>query len=135
MGIMNRKKRSLYITIATVVFIIEILIERYLNDPFIRPYLGDALVVILIYAALMSISNLKPFTALWMTLLFSYTVEFFQYLKLIEWLGIAHLRLARAVLGTSFSWMDIAMYSLGIFSVFIWEYTTYPKTKNQTDFR
>jgi hypothetical protein len=121
MLLQNRKKRSTYIIVTIVVLVMEILIERFLNDPFIRPYLGDALVVVLIYAFVMSISWVKPVTAMIVTLLFSYLVEFSQYLRLIEHLNLENNTFFKAVLGTSFSWIDMLMYTLGILAVYLWE--------------
>jgi len=52
-------------------------------------------------------------TALYV-LLFSYVVEGLQYIGIINILGLAHVRLARIIIGTSFAWMDMLMYTLGI---------------------
>ncbi len=108
-------------TITAVVLILEILIERFLDDPFIRPYLGDALVVVLIYAFVMSVSMVRPVVAMIATLAFSYLVEFAQYFRMVELLGLEDNAFFSIVLGTSFSWIDMLMYTLGIFAVFVWE--------------
>ena len=38
-----------YLTLAVFIFVIEVLIALYVHDNFIRPYVGDVLVVILMY--------------------------------------------------------------------------------------
>jgi hypothetical protein len=117
----NKKQRSLYILTALLLFILEVLIERYVHDGFIRPYLGDFFVVILLYALLMSVSGLRVVTAAAGTLLFAYAIETAQYLQLISLLGLEENKWARVVIGTSFSWWDLLMYTLGILFVLVVE--------------
>lgn len=121
MPALDRRNRSTYILLTVVVLIIEIAIERFLNDPFIRPYLGDALVVVLIYAFIMAVTTLQPETAMIATLIFSYLVEFAQAINIIEILGLSDQAFFRVILGTSFSWIDLVMYNLGILAVYVWE--------------
>ena len=42
-------KRLLYAIITLALLVVEILIALYIHDDFIRPYIGDVLVVIVIY--------------------------------------------------------------------------------------
>lgn len=44
------KKRIFYIISFLVIFCIEVFIALYVRDSFIRPYMGDALVVVLVYS-------------------------------------------------------------------------------------
>ena len=44
------KKRIFYIISFLVIFCIEVLIALYVRDRFIRPYVGDMLVVVLVYS-------------------------------------------------------------------------------------
>lgn len=117
----NRKQRTLYILTAVLLFILEVLIERYVHDGFVRPYLGDFLVVILVYAVLMSVSYLKVLTAAAGTLVFAYAIETAQYVQLIKLLGLDEYNWAKVVLGTSFSWWDMLMYTLGVLFVLVLE--------------
>jgi len=110
---MYRKHRLLYSVGALLLLLVEVLIALYVHDDFVRPYLGDLLVVILIYCFLMAVSRLKVITALLLVLVFSYLVELLQALHLIEWLRLQESPIARAVIGTSFSFWDLAMYTLG----------------------
>lgn len=109
-----RKSKKTYLIAALTLFLIEILIERFAHDDFIRPYLGDFFVVILIYAVVMSVSNFKVFTAAVATLIFSYFIETAQYFNLVTLLGLQEYKIARILIGTSFSWWDMLMYTLGI---------------------
>ena len=42
------KKRIFYIISFLVIFCIEVLIALYVRDNFVRPYIGDVLVVVLV---------------------------------------------------------------------------------------
>lgn len=106
--------RPRYLLFAITIFMVEVLIALYVNDAIIRPHIGDLLVVIMIYCFVRAFVQWPVFTAAIVTLLFSYTVELLQYFKVVEWLGLQHNTLARIVIGTSFSWIDMLAYTLGI---------------------
>ena len=42
------KKRILYTIATAIVFIVEVFIAVFIHDKFIRPYIGDVLVVVVI---------------------------------------------------------------------------------------
>jgi hypothetical protein len=100
--------------IATIaLFIIEVLIALFVHDDIIRPYVGDILVVILIYCFVRAFAKVSVEVAAIATLLFAFLVEFLQYLQIVDELGLQHNKLARTVIGTSFAWEDIWMYLIG----------------------
>ncbi len=106
-----------------IFFIIETLIALYVKDAFIRPYLGDTFVVILIYCFVRAFTTLNTHISILLVLLFSYSVEVMQYFNLVELLGLADNTLARIVIGTSFAWGDMVAYSAGaIILIFIEHY-------------
>jgi hypothetical protein len=87
----------------------------------VRPYVGDVLVVILIYCSIKSVLNL-PIVGLAMGVLaFAFTIEGLQYIKIVNRLGLEHSQLARTVIGTSFAWIDLIAYMAGIVIVLIIE--------------
>ncbi len=103
-----------YFVATVVLFIIEVLIALFVHDSFIRPYLGDVLVVILIYCAIKSVFNWSVWPTAIGVLLFAFAVETAQYFGLIFHLGLEKSGLARAIIGTSFAWADIVAYCAGI---------------------
>lgn len=109
----HRKSRFIYITAGLLLLLLEIYIALYVHDRFVRPYLGDFLVVLLLYSFLMVISKLRVVTGILSVLVFSFLIELLQAVRFIEWFGLQDNSLARLVLGTSFSVMDLVMYSLG----------------------
>jgi hypothetical protein len=110
-----------YFTLAVLIFITEVCIAVFVHDKFIRPYFGDVLVVILIYCVVESFLGMRVMTAALSVLLFSFCVETLQYFHFINVLGLEKCTIARIVIGTSFSWIDILTYIAGIFIVLIVE--------------
>lgn len=110
-----------YFTFTVLLFLVETLIALFVHDQFIRPYFGDVLVVILIYCFLKSFLNFSVWTTAIIVFCFSFFVEFTQYLDLIGKLGLEHSEIAKAILGNSFSYLDLFAYTTGILVVLIFE--------------
>src|SRR6478736_5037468 len=107
-----------YFGFTILIFLAEVLIALFVNDNFIRPYLGDVLVVILMYCFIKSFFKLPVLPIAVSVLIFSFIIEFLQYLNIVEKLHLENSKIARTVLGTSFSWIDLLTYIVG-FSIII----------------
>lgn len=115
--------------IAVVIFIIEVLIALYITDNFVRPYIGDVLVVILIYYFVKAFVNIGVWPLAIATLLFAYLIETLQYFQFVKLIGLGDNKLANIVIGNSFAWEDIIAYTIGITIVVLIEaYATKRKT-------
>lgn len=79
----------------------------------IRNYIGDILVIILIYSAIMSIAYFNKKIVALFTLFFAFIIEFSQYFKLAEHLGFEQGSVAYIVLGNTFSIEDLICYLIG----------------------
>lgn len=110
-----------YFGLTAVLLLIEVVIALFVKDRFIRPYLGDVLVVILIYCFVKSFIKISVYKAALGVLLFAFTIEILQYCSLVEKLKLQHNTVAKTVIGTSFSWEDILAYIAGILIVLIAE--------------
>jgi hypothetical protein len=110
-----------YFIAFVVLFITEILIALYAHDQIIRPYVGDVLVVILLYCFIQSFMKIPVIIAALSVLLFSFIIEILQYFNLVKHLGLQHSRLANVVIGNYFTWVDILAYTLGILIVLMIE--------------
>jgi hypothetical protein len=110
--------RKEYFLFTVVLLLVEIFIAVFVHDSFIRPYFGDFLVVILIYCFLRSFLRISIQKAAIFTLLFSFLVEALQILKLYEYIKVENAGIAGTITGTSFSFIDLLMYTLGI--LFVW---------------
>ena len=106
-----------YFLLTIILFCIEVIIALFIHDNFIRPYFGDVLVVILIYCFIQTFINLpKTKTAIYV-LLFPFLVETLQYFNFITFLGLENNKLAKTVIGNSFSFHDLLAYVAGIIIV------------------
>lgn len=110
-----------YLFVTVLLFIVETLIAIYVHDQFIRPYLGDVLVVILIYCFVRSFLKIPVVLAAFGVLLFSYFIELLQYFNFVTVVGLENHKIARIVLGSSFEWLDIVAYTFGFFLVLLLE--------------
>lgn len=103
-----------YFLLAVLIFFIEVCIALYVHDDFVRPYIGDVLVVILIYCAVKSFFNWPVLPVALSVLAFSFGVETLQYFNFVEIIGLEKSNLARIIIGTSFAWLDLLTYIIGI---------------------
>ena len=110
-----------YFALALQLFLAEVVIAVFIDDQFIRPYLGDFLVDIFLYCLVRSFFKARIMTVLTGVLLFSYLVEALQYFQLVQLLGLSEVGVAKVVLGTSFEWADLVAYTLGAFCVIFGE--------------
>ena len=108
------KPGRLFYLVATIVLLMtEIWIALYVHDDFIRPYIGDLLVVIVIYCFVrIWIPEGKRLLPLYI-FLFATAVEVLQYFDLVTILGLEHNRFFRILLGSVFDLKDILCYGVG----------------------
>ncbi|MEI8601418.1 DUF2809 domain-containing protein [Shewanella sp. PP-Sp27a-2] len=125
----NPSRKSFFIY-AVLLFLTEVLIALYAPAGFIRGFVGDVLVVILLFCmvravvplAVNSVANSKEegikrlFQTPWLAfavLLFAFAIEFGQYWGLVDKLGLGGNRLARIVIGSHFDPLDLVAYFVG----------------------
>ncbi len=106
------RERIVFLTIFLFLLAAEVCIGRFAHDDFIRPYLGDVLVVIVLYALIRAfVPDRFPWLAA-AILAFAFAVEFSQIPPLVDLLGIRN-RLLRILMGTSYSPKDLLAYAVG----------------------
>jgi len=96
-----------------VIFLVEVFIAKYMHDRFIRPFGGDVLVVVLMYAFFRSFLRVDYKKIAIGVLLFSFLIETLQAFHYAARLGFADNRVMNIILGSSFSWYDMLAYFLG----------------------
>ncbi len=109
----QKKLRVAYLIAFLVLLFTEILIGAFVHDAFVRPYVGDVLVVILIYCL---IRIVKPTGIKLLPLyvfIFALIVELLQLAKIVDLIGIPHDSIVAIMVGTSFSFIDIICYAVG----------------------
>ena len=100
--------------IAIFIFAVEVLIATELkNIFFVRAYLGDVFVVMLMYYFIKAFFDFNPTKLIVGIFIFSCLIEFAQYFHFGELLGFKDTRIVMIMLGNSFSWIDIICYLAG----------------------
>lgn len=119
--IMKLKFNLKYFLLSVIIFLTEVLIATRLKDIFfIRAYLGDVIVVILLYTLIKSFFSITDNEKLiFGILIFSCLVEFAQYFNIAEKLGFRPGSIMYIVIGNSFSWIDIVCYAVGCLLLYI----------------
>lgn len=125
MFIFNKK----YFYFTVLLFLIEICIAVFINDSFIRPFVGDVLVVILIYCFVKAFWNIQSKIAALSVLAFSCIIEILQYFNFVNKLGLQNNKILAVALGSTFDWKDIIAYTLGTIVVLRLENRTNTKVK------
>lgn len=120
---MMKLKFSLkYFLVTIVIFLAEVLIATQLKDIFfVRAYLGDVIVVMLLYTFMKSFFKIADNEKLILgILIFSFLVEFAQYFTIAEKLGFQPGSLMYIIIGNSFSWIDILCYAIGCLLLYLY---------------
>ena len=113
-----KNKRVIYVTIFCGLLAVEVCIALFVHDAFVRPYVGDMLVTLLLCCmcrvALPDKIRLLPV----FVFVFAACVEVGQYVDVVALLGLADNRLLSIALGRTFSWLDLICYAAGCMAAF-----------------
>jgi hypothetical protein len=107
-----------YAILSVGLFVVEIFIALFAHDRIVRPFVGDMLVVILIFTLCRTVVKVNYFRLALCVLIFSFAVEIGQYFNLISILGLQHNALARIVIGMTFDVHDLLAYGAGVLLIF-----------------
>lgn len=108
-----------YFVITSFFLAIELIIALFVRDSFVRPFMGDALVVVLIYFAILSFFDIcRMRLAIWV-FVFSCCVETSQSFDLVAKLGWEDYKVISVIMGRTFSWLDLLAYFVGCLTVFV----------------
>jgi len=110
-----------YIFTFLVLLITEIIIALYVKDSIIRPFLGDILVVILMYTFIRGIISKHIKLLPLILFIIALAVELAQYYRVIYLLHLENSRVLSTIIGTSFDTKDILCYLIGAVLLFAWE--------------
>ena len=116
---MLKSKRTVYALLFVALFFIEVIIALFVHDNFVRPYIGDLLVTVLLCAFLRIFIPEKIKALPIFVFLFSVLVEFAQYIDIVKLLGFENNKFLSVIIGRSFSIIDIICYALGCILFFV----------------
>ena len=112
--------KAKHLLIVILVFIAEILVATtFAHIPFIRSFMSDFLVAILLYHFVKVFMAVSPGRLAVAVFVFSCGVEISQYFHLADALGLPRGSLLSILLGNNFSWGDIAMYGMGCLTSYV----------------
>ncbi|HAS38145.1 MAG TPA: DUF2809 domain-containing protein [Ruminococcaceae bacterium] len=113
MTVKIKKSRLIYLGLFILLFVCELLIAKFYFSDFVRSYLGDVLVVILLWSFVrIFIPDKIALLPLWV-FIFACLIETGQYFNYTELLGVSDNPLLCTLMGTSFAWGDILSYLAG----------------------
>jgi hypothetical protein len=110
-----------YFISAILLVVTDFLLINRLHDAIIRHDGGDLIWGIFLYCVVRSFVNGPVKQMAICVLLFCYVEEILQYFHLADRLGFTKPSLMRTLIGTTFSWLDMLCYTLGIGVVLILE--------------
>lgn len=108
------KKRIPYMVGFFLLLAVEVLIALFLHGGFIRYYMGDVIVVWVVYFLVkIFLVNADGYRTAIGVMIFAFAVEFLQYINIVDILGLGNITFFRVLIGTSFSVIDLICYSAG----------------------
>lgn len=118
---MIRNKRAYYAVAFLILLMVEIAIAIYVHDDFIRPYVGDVLVVGVVYFFVRIFVPDKVKLMPLYVFIFAALVEVLQYFQLISLLGLEENTFARILIGSTFDVKDLFCYFIGFIIILVLE--------------
>lgn len=113
-----KNKQIKYLISFIITFFIEVVIAVFIHDNFIRPYLGDVLIIICLYLFCRSIFPERfKYLSLYI-LIFAVFVEILQYFNIAKMFA-GNNKLINIVLGSTFDIKDIICYLIGYMLILI----------------
>lgn len=109
---LKNKLRVKNIFLFFLLFFIEIYIAKYTKNEIMRNYVGDVLVVPLIYNFIKIFIKCNSFKLIVGVLSFSILTELFQFFKIIDLLNIKN-KILRIMIGNTYDLKDIISYCIG----------------------
>ena len=116
------KVSSKYLLVTIVLLVVEVLIGLFVHDRVIRPYVGDILVIILLYTLVRSFVRKRIQALPLFIFVFACIVEVIQYFNILGMLGLRGNKLVSTITGTKFDFLDIICYLIGALVLFGWQF-------------
>tara|TARA_R110002020_G_scaffold240057_2_gene452701 strand:- start:1497 stop:1862 length:366 start_codon:yes stop_codon:yes gene_type:complete len=117
---MKRYISTRHFLITILLFASETAIAYFHFNCFIRGFLGDMLVILLLYSFLKIFIRNQVLKTSISVLAFAYVVELLQLFKLTEKLNI-HSEILLTIIGSVFDWRDLIAYTLGFLVILLIE--------------
>jgi hypothetical protein len=124
-----KKRRLMYVLMLIVLLGVEVGIALFVHDDFVRPYIGDVLVTVLLCCLCrVALPEGVPALPLYV-FVFAALVEAVQYVDIVKLLGWEDNAFLSTIIGRTFSWADILCYGVGCLVFWMIERMTVPNRK------
>lgn len=110
-----------YLISFIILFIVEVIIALFINDKIIRPYIGDILVIILMYTFIRIFIRKEVRLLSIYLFVFATFVEVMQYFNILEIVGLENNKVLSVVFGSVFDMKDILCYLIGSIILFMFD--------------
>ena len=108
-----KKTRILYAILFSILLLTEVCIALYVHDGFVRPYLGDVLVTLLVGCGVRVLIPTRVRLLPLYVMLFATGVECLQYIDIVRLLGWENSAFLSTIIGRSFAVWDLVCYAIG----------------------
>ncbi|HCC08027.1 MAG TPA: DUF2809 domain-containing protein [Clostridiales bacterium] len=115
------KINKMYIGIFLLLSVIEVIIALFVHDTIIRPYIGDVLIVFLMYSFIRGIVEKQLKLLPLYLFIFSTLVEIAQYFHIVKILNLQGNQFFSIIIGASFDIKDILCYLVASLILLVWE--------------
>lgn len=115
---MTRKSTAVYYAaLSAILFLTEFAIALWAHG-FLRDSVGDMLVIPLIYCIIRVFTDKLQKSLPFLVCCLGFLAEFLQFIHLVDILGLDHSSPLAVAIGTSFSWVDVICYLIGMVMIY-----------------
>lgn len=126
---MELKLNYKYLISFVVILLVEVFIALFVRDNFIRPYIGDVLVIVVLYTFIRSFISKVKFLPIYI-FIFAFFIEILQYFNIVNILGFQNNKFMRILIGSTFDVKDIICYFIGMLLIIVYEKFLIKKANN-----
>lgn len=108
-----KNSRVTYAIVFVFLFVLEVFIALFVHDNFIRPYIGDVIVTILLCCLCRVVVPTGVRALPIYVFIFATLVETAQYFDIVKLLGFENNAFISTIVGRSFSVIDLICYGVG----------------------
>lgn len=124
------KKRIYYAIMTVILLAVEVFIALFIHDRFIRPYIGDVIVVIVVYTFVRIFIPERVRLLPLYVFIFAAGIEVLQLFHIVDILGLENNRFMRILIGSVFDMADVICYGVGCVMLGIYEWMMAKKIKS-----
>ncbi|MCI6277727.1 MAG: DUF2809 domain-containing protein [Clostridium sp.] len=110
-----------YLKAFIAIFLIELFIAVFVHDRIIRPYIGDILVIVLMYTFIKTFIKKEIRLLPVYLFVFAAFVEGMQFFDIVKILGLENNKILSIIIGSTFDIKDILCYLAGSVILLIWD--------------